>query len=295
MPTYAFETVDVFTDRRFGGNPLAVFKDARGLSADDMQKLAFEFNLSETTFVLPPEDAANTARMRIFNRTTEMAFAGHPSIGTAYVLARAGLAEGGNLRLEVPAGIVAVELERDARGEVIGGKITAPQPLSTGPEFSADIIAQCLGLAPADIVTETHAPIVASMGNPYVFAEIRHDAIGRCTPDITAFRRALASRDDLGNRFSIFVYARDGAEIRARMFAPLSGTWEDPATGSANAPLAGLLLQHSTASAAAFTVRQGQEMGRPSLLRISASRSSGAITATVAGQCVPVFRGEAHL
>lgn len=295
MPSYAFETVDVFTDRRFGGNPLAVFKDARGLSADEMQKLAFELNLSETTFVLPPEDTANTARVRIFNRTTEMAFAGHPSIGTAYVMARAGLAVGDNLRLEVPAGIVAVELERDERGEVSGGKITAPQPLLTGPEFSAELIAQCLGLAPVDIVTETHAPILASMGNPYVFAEIRHDAIARCVPDIAAFRRALASRADLGNRFSIFVYSRDGANIRARMFAPISGTWEDPATGSANAPLAGLLLRHSTADSVAFTVRQGEEMGRPSLLRIAASRNGAAITATVAGQCVPVFRGEAQL
>lgn len=295
MPTFAFETVDVFTDRRFGGNPLAVFKDARELSADDMQKLAFEFNLSETTFVLPPENAANTARVRIFNRTSEMAFAGHPSIGTAYVMARAGLAQGDYLRLEVPAGVVAVELERDASGQVSGGKITAPQSLFTGPEFSPELIAQCLGLAATDIITQTHAPIVASMGNPYVFAEIRHDAIGHCTPDIGAFRRALASRDDLGNRFSIFVYARDGAEIRARMFAPISGTWEDPATGSANAPLAGLLLRHSTANTAAFTVRQGEEMGRPSLLRISATRSGGAITATVAGQCVPVFRGEAQL
>ncbi len=295
MPSYAFETVDVFTDRRFGGNPLAVFKDARGLSADDMQKLAFEFNLSETTFVLPPENGANTARVRIFNRTAEMAFAGHPSIGTAYVMARAGLAQGDNLRLEVPAGIVAVELERDGTGEVVGGKITAPQALSTGPEFSAETIAACLGLAAGDIVTATHAPILASMGNPYVFAELRHDAIGRCTPDVTAFRRALASRSDLGNRFSIFVYTRAGANIHARMFAPISGTWEDPATGSANAPLAGLLLQHSTANDVAFTVRQGEEMGRPSLLRITASRRAGEITATVAGHCVPVFRGEAQL
>ncbi|ANP46593.1 PhzF family phenazine biosynthesis protein [Candidatus Viadribacter manganicus] len=295
MPIFAFETVDVFTDQRFGGNPLAVFKDARGLSAGQMQQLAFEFNLSETTFVLPPENTANTARVRIFNRTTEMAFAGHPSIGAAYVMARAGLAEGDHLRLEAPAGIVAVELERGQAGEVIGGKITAPQPLSTGPEIGADTIAACLGLVLDDVVTSTHAPIVASMGNPYVFAELRHDAIARCAPDLTAFRLALASRNDLGARFSIFVYVRDGDQIRARMFAPISGTWEDPATGSANAPLAGLLLQHSTANDVAFTVRQGEEMGRPSLLRITASRRGGEITATVAGHCVPVFRGEAVL
>jgi len=295
MPSYAFETVDVFTERRFGGNPLAVFKDARGLSAEDMQKLAFEFNLSETTFVLPPENAANTARVRIFNRTAEMAFAGHPSIGTAYVLARAGLAHVDHLRLEVPAGIVPVEIERDAKGEVIGGKITAPQALSTGPEFSPHLIAACLGLMENDIVTTTHAPMLASMGNPYIFAELREDAIGRCTPDLNAFKRAHASRIDLGDRFSLFVYARDGGNIRARMFAPISGTWEDPATGSANAPLAGLLLQHSKANAAAFTVRQGEDMGRPSLLKITASRSGEGITATVAGRCVPVFRGEAVL
>lgn len=294
MPSYAFETVDVFTDQRFGGNPLAVFKDARGLSAEDMQKLAFEFNLSETTFIFPPGNSANTARVRIFNRTAEMAFAGHPSIGTAYVMARAGLAQGDHLRLEVPAGIVAVELERDAAGEVIGGRITAPQPLSTGPQFSAEIIASCLGIDASDIITETHAPIVASMGNPYVFVEVRRDAVARCLPDVAACRRAHASRDDLGDRFSIFVYARDGADIHARMFAPLSGTWEDSATGSANAPLAGLLLHHSTNDFAAFTVRQGEEMGRPSLLRITATRSGGAVTATVAGRCVPVFRGEAE-
>ncbi len=295
MPTFAFETVDVFTDRRFGGNPLAVFKDARGLAADDMQRLAFEFNLSETTFVLPPEHDANTARVRIFNRTTEMAFAGHPSIGTAYVMARAGLMQGDHLRLEVPAGVVVVALERDARGEVVGGKITAPQPLSLGPEFSVETIAGCLGLAADDIVATTHAPVLASMGNPYVFAELREDAIGRCLPDVAAFHRALAARDDLGNRFSIFVYARDGSSVHARMFAPISGTWEDPATGSANAPLAGLLLHHSTADDVAFTVRQGEEMGRPSLLRITASRRAGEIAATVAGGCVPVFRGEAVL
>ncbi|MBX3430888.1 MAG: PhzF family phenazine biosynthesis protein [Hyphomonadaceae bacterium] len=292
---YAFETVDVFTETRFGGNPLAVFKDAGGLSAEQMQKLAFEFNLSETTFVLPPENAENTARVRIFNRTAEMPFAGHPSIGTAYVLARAGLAQGDHLRLEMPAGIVAVELERDTKGQVIGGEITAPQPLSVGPEFTPQLIADCLGLAERDIVTTTHAPVIASMGNPYVFAEVLYDAVGRCAPDLNGFKRAYASRTDLGNRFSVFVYSRDGANIRARMFAPISGTWEDPATGSANAPLAGLLLHHSTANDVAFTVRQGVEMGRPSLLQITASRRGAEITATVAGRCVPVFRGEAVL
>jgi trans-2,3-dihydro-3-hydroxyanthranilate isomerase len=293
MAAFAFETVDVFTERRFGGNPLAVFTDARGLSAEQMQKLAFEFNLSETTFILPPEDAANDARVRIFNRSAEMAFAGHPSIGTAYVMARAGKARGDQLRLEVPAGIVAVELERDTQGEVIGGKITAPQPLSLGQSFSAEEIAPCLGLSPADIVTTTHAPMIASVGNPYVFAELTPDALTRCVPDITAFRATRANHVALKERFSLHVYARDGADLRARMFAPLAGTWEDPATGSANAPLAGVLLHFRGAGENEFTVRQGEEMGRPSILYITATRRDAEIVATVAGRCVPVMRGEA--
>src|SRR5258708_22231402 len=112
MATFPFVTVDVFTDRRFGGNPLAVFADARGMSDADMQSLAAEFNLSETTFVLPPENSANTARVRIFNRTSEMPFAGHPNVGTGYVLAREGRDKDGVLRFEELAGLVGLQVER---------------------------------------------------------------------------------------------------------------------------------------------------------------------------------------
>lgn len=294
MPAYAFETVDVFTERRFGGNPLAVFTDARGLSKEEMQALAFEFNLSETTFTLPPEDAANTARVRIFNRTAEMTFAGHPSIGTAFVMARLGLAQGDQLRLEVPAGIVAVTLQRE-NGEVVGGRITAPQPLSTFEDVPVDIIAAALNLDASDVISTTHAPITATVGVPFVFAEVLQDALVRAAPDIAAFQRAVAVGFATTGRFSLFAYARDGANIRARMFAPISGTWEDPATGSASATLAALLLRCSTANEAAFTIRQGEEMGRPSLLHVTATRHSGEIIATVAGRCVPVMRGHADV
>lgn len=294
MTSYAFETVDVFTERRFGGNPLAVFTDARGLNKEQMQALAFEFNLSETTFILPPEKPENTARVRIFNRTAEMTFAGHPSIGTAYVIARNGLAQGDEFRLEVPAGIVAVSLEREG-GEVIGGRITAPQPLSTSAELPAETIAACVGLNTDEIVTTTHNPLTATVGVPFVLAEVRYDALPRCAPDITAFRQAIASGLATEGRLSLFVYARDGENVRARMFAPAAGTWEDPATGSASATLAALLLRCSTANENAFTIRQGEEMGRPSVLNVSASRRSGEITATVAGRCVPVMRGEAQV
>jgi trans-2,3-dihydro-3-hydroxyanthranilate isomerase len=294
MTLYAFETVDVFTESRFGGNPLAVFTDARGLSAEQMQALAFEFNLSETTFVLPPENPENTARVRIFNRTAEMTFAGHPSIGTAYAIARNGLAQGDQLRLEVPAGIVAVSLERE-RDEVIGGRITAPQALSTAAELPADTVAACIGLNADEVVTSTHPPIFASVGVWFALAEVRYDALPRCAPDITAFRKAMSAGHLTDSRLSLFVYARDGENVRARMFAPAAGTWEDPATGSASATLAALLLRCSTANENAFTIRQGEEMGRPSLLNVTASRRIGEITATVAGRCVPVMRGEAQV
>src|ERR1700759_5685512 len=130
MPIFSFVTVDVFTDRRFGGNPLAVFPDARGMSDADMQSLAAEFNRSETTFVLPPADPANTARVRIFNRTAEMPFAGHPNVGTGYVLAGQGRDHEGALRFEEIAGLVEIRATRNAGGELTGAVIDAPRPLA---------------------------------------------------------------------------------------------------------------------------------------------------------------------
>ena len=144
MRTYPFVTVDVFTDRRFGGNPLAVFPDARGLSDGEMQALAAEFNLSETTFVLPPDDPANTARVRIFNRTAEMPFAGHPNVGTGWVLAGMGRDRDGVLRFEEIAGLVEVRSRATARRG--GVTIAAPQPLSLGVEMPVDLVAGCVGL-----------------------------------------------------------------------------------------------------------------------------------------------------
>jgi len=180
---WRYVTVDVFTGQQFGGNPLAVFTDAGGLTDAQMQSLAFELNLSETTFVLPPVDPAKSARVRIFNRTAEMAFAGHPSIGTAYVLACANHPHGDRLKLEVPAGIVDVEIER-TDGVPVGGKIIAPQALSLGRTFPRKIIAACLGITSDDIITATHAPMLASVGNPYIIAELIPQALERCSPDL---------------------------------------------------------------------------------------------------------------
>jgi trans-2,3-dihydro-3-hydroxyanthranilate isomerase len=290
-----FETVDVFTEQRFGGNPLAVFLDAEGIDDTTMQALAAEMNYSETTFVLPPRDPANTARVRIFNRKHEMPFAGHPMIGTAYVMARRGLIPTDSARFELPAGIANVSIERGPGGAVTGGKVEAPQRLSLGMDIPAATVASCLGLALDDILTANHGPVIASAGNHYVCAETTEAALARCEPDISAFRRAAEERPSLGGRFSVFVYTRNGNALHARMFAPLAGTWEDPATGSANAPLAGLLLSLTGDRFAEFTVRQGAEMGRPSFLLTTARRTDDGIVVTVAGRCKPVFAGAIEL
>ena len=178
MPTFSFVTVDVFTDRRFGGNPLAVFPDARGMSDADMQSLAAEFNLSETTFVLPPADPANTARVRIFNRKSEMPFAGHPNVGTGWVLAQQGRAKDGVLRFEEIAGLVEVQVAPDSV------TIAAPQPLSLGPEMPVELVAGCVGLSTGEVMTTAHQPVSASVGNSFVIAEVTGEALTRAAPDI---------------------------------------------------------------------------------------------------------------
>lgn len=295
MRRYAYETVDVFTQERFGGNQLAVFTDARGLSDAEMQSLAAEMNYSETTFVLPPDDPANTARVRIFTRVHEMPFAGHPNVGTAFVLARHGRDSGGVLRFEEIAGLVEVRVAMNAASDVASATIAAPQPLSTGVELPAEAIATCTGLTPADIVLAHHCPLRASVGVHFVLAEVTAQAMSRATPDLGHFRAVRDATPALEGRFALFIYARDGERIRARMFAPIGGTWEDPATGSASATLAALLLSLDGGDSAAFTLTQGVEMGRPSLLQLTARRGEDGIRATVGGSCVPVFRGEALL
>lgn len=296
MRTYSFVTVDVFTTTRFGGNPLAVFPDARGMSDAEMQSLAAEFNLSETTFVLPPEDPAHTARVRIFTRTREMPFAGHPNVGTAYVLAQQGRDKGGKLLFEELAGLVEIDVERDASGMPVGATIVAPQPLSLGPELPVATVAACASLQPADIRAGAHKPVGASLGNPFVIVEVEPAALSRATPDFPSFRQALEQIPALNGRLGLYLYAHAGqGSVQARMFAPLGGTIEDPATGSAAGPLGALLLSLTSEPGLCLDIHQGVVMGRPSLLRVVARRAADGIRGTIAGQCVPVLRGEAEL
>lgn len=293
MAEYEYWTVDVFTRERFGGNPLAVFPAAEGIDAATMQALAAELNYSETTFVLPPADPANTARVRIFNRTAEMPFAGHPNVGTAFVLAQRGHT-GPSLRFEEPAGIVEVRITREC-GRVVGAEIDAPRPLLLMEEFAVGDIAACLSLAPGSIETARHKPVRASVGVDFVLAEVGPEALALAAPDITAYRRLAEAFPDPGTRLSIFFYALDGEDIRARMFAPLTGTWEDPATGSANATLAALRLSLSGARELAYEAVQGAEMGRQSHLTLRAWRDPAGIRARVGGHCVSMFRGSISL
>ncbi len=290
MRRFSFVTVDVFTERRFGGNPLAVFPDAQGLGDGEMQALAAEFNLSETTFVLPPADPAHTARVRIFARRHEMAFAGHPNVGTAWVLAGLGRARTGVLRFEEMAGLVEARVD--------GGTVTiaTPQHLSLGPEMPVDLLAGCVGLAPKDVVATAHRPMVASVGNGIIVGEVSGEALARATPDVGRFRQAWKSFSSLGpNRLPLYLYAHDGPRLRARMFSPLSGTLEDPATGSAAAPLAALLLSLGRESERRYEIVQGVEMGRPSKLLCTARRANGGIHASVGGSCVAVMEGAVSL
>jgi trans-2,3-dihydro-3-hydroxyanthranilate isomerase len=293
MKSYPFVTVDVFTERRFGGNPLAVVTEAEGLTDCEMQALAAEFNYSETTFVLPPKDPAHTAQVRIFNRTHEMPFAGHPNVGTAYVLAQSGRDRDGVMLFEEMAGLVEVRVRRDEAGAVTGATIAAPQPLSLGSELPADAVAACAGLAPSDMVVSAHRPVQASVGVAFVLAEVTGEALTRSEPQRDRFRAVADANPWLQGRLSLLLYARDGERIRARMFAPLAGTHEDPATGSANAALAALLLSLEGADSRDFTIVQGVEMDRPSLLHITAHRAADGFRARVSGTCVAVLKGEA--
>lgn len=293
MKRLAFETVDVFAEQRFGGNPLAVVIDARGLSDADMQAVAREFNYSESTFVLPPQNSANTARVRIFTPTSELPFAGHPNVGTAFVLGRLasifGRTTGDAMRFEEGAGIVEVSLVRRG-GEVAGARIRAPRTLELGEEIEPSVIASCASLNAGEVAVEQHAPVIASVGLPFAIAELRSlDALGRAMPDVAAFRAAERLHHHEDDRFSLFLYVRTSeGRVRARMFAPLGQVPEDPATGSASAALAALLARLGNAEAAfQVTVEQGVEMGRPSV--IEASVEGGRLF--VAGACVPVMHG----
>ncbi|HYC64611.1 MAG TPA: PhzF family phenazine biosynthesis protein [Reyranellaceae bacterium] len=292
-----FETVDVFTDRAFGGNPLAVIPDARGLSTAQMQSIAAEFNLAETTFVLPPRDPAHTAEVRIFTPKAELPFAGHPNVGTAFVLARLGRIAGDTLVFEEKAGLVPMDLRREG-GAVVGARLAAPQPLDIGEEIDASFVAEACSLQPSDIKTDTHPPCIASCGTPLVFVELAsRAALKSAAPRADAFARGLPSSRAVG--IHLYVQTKEGdRDVQCRMFAPLMGVPEDPATGGANIVLVGLLAHFDKRADLTLskTLGQGFDMGRPSILEAMAEKKAGKVMKTfIGGRCVPMLRGEIEL
>jgi trans-2,3-dihydro-3-hydroxyanthranilate isomerase len=281
-----FQTVDVFTDRKFGGNPLAVFPDARGLTGEQMQSIAAEFNLAETTFVLPPKDPKNTAHVRIFTPKSELPFAGHPNVGTAFVLARMGRASGERLVFEEAAGLVPLDLERE-NGTVVAARLAAPRPLTLGETVAPEIVAQAVGLRAGDIVG---TPVIASTGNNFLFAELKsREALKAASYNLEVFRKHMPMERTIG--VHLYVTA---PEIQSRMFAPLFGVPEDPATGSANVTLIGLLALRDPRADLTLskTIGQGVDMGRPSVLEATAEKKAGKVVATyIGGRCVPMLSG----
>ncbi|NKB54928.1 MAG: PhzF family phenazine biosynthesis isomerase [Alphaproteobacteria bacterium] len=302
MTTFPYVTVDVFTAQRFGGNPLGIVLDARGMTGEQMQQVAAEFNYAESTFILPPQNPENTAQVRIFTRAQEVPFAGHPNVGTGFVLAQQpeifGKIPGDALRFEEKAGLVEIDVVRDGDA-VIGARIKAPQPLETGQTMDPAVYAACVSLPTDAIITERHKPTLASVGLPFFVAETDMDSLATAHANLDAFRAAAERYGlaDLSGRFSVFVYARRGEGIdalRARMFAPLSNNWEDPATGSASAALGAFLvsLEPQADRAARIVIEQGVEMGRPSEIVVNARKSSGKVdSVTIEGRCVPVMQG----
>lgn len=292
---YRFIQVDVFTERIFGGNPLAVVLDGRGLSDGEMQAIAREMNLAETTFLFAPTRADCAARVRIFTPARELPFAGHPTLGTAWVLATTGALPAGTttFMLEEGIGPVAVEFEGDpGRPRFVWMKhrdATFEPPLK-----QRDALARALGLEEHDLLPGV--PIEpGSTGNAFVYVPLRdREAVDRAMADARALAACLAEHPTLG----VFLLAPDqdrkSARLYSRMFAPSHGIAEDPATGSASGALGAYVVRHGLVAAdgdARIVSEQGTKMGHQSFVHITLRASGGRITdLKVGGGGVPVQR-----
>jgi trans-2,3-dihydro-3-hydroxyanthranilate isomerase len=290
---YRYAIADVFTAVPFGGNQLAVFPDARGLSTATMHALTREFNFAESTFVTPPARPGDPWPVRIFTPGSELPFAGHPTVGTAAVLAQLGLlglpAGGGEMILQEGIGPVPVKI--GPPGPVTRTQFTITRSVESAPAVDPAAVAAALSL-PADAVLETW---FASVGVKFCFARVKdRDAVDRAQADSAALRRGFAGR------FSeeIFFFAGDptpGGELYARMFAPGFGIPEDAATGSAAAALAAVLasrLPGGPGTSGAWTIRQGVKMGRPALIEAAARKAQGeTLTIDIGGSTVLMATG----
>jgi trans-2,3-dihydro-3-hydroxyanthranilate isomerase len=300
MPSFPFVTADVFTKDQFGGNQLAVFTDAEKLPPELMPKIAREFNFSETTFVLPPRDPRHTRHVRIFTPAGEIPFAGHPTIGTAHVLASIGAIKlnGTETRITLEEGVGPVPVTiRSDNGKPVFAQLTAAKLPEVGPPPPpAGDLARALGLDESDIRTDAFKPEGVTCGLAFLFVPLRdRKALARARVRLDEFERVL------GGYWTpmVFIFCDQpelpGSHYRARMFAPTAGVAEDPATGSANAAFGGYLAARDkrTDGTLRWVVEQGFEMGRPSLIEVEVDKRAGAVTAArVGGSSVLVTKGE---
>ena len=292
---YRYFICDVFTKKKFSGNQLAILPEAEGLSESQMQQIAREFNFSESAFVFSPE-FGQTRKVRIFTPTNEVPFAGHPNIGTAFALAQDGafgdFREPFEVVFEEKAGFVPISIKYDDCDQ-IWCELAAPEELSIGESVSAELTASLLSLDSADIVTRTHPPQVASVGLPFLFVELSSlGALQRAQVNMPQFNRLI----DRGivSYIHIYIKSTDDFDLRARMFAPIDGVLEDPATGSANCALIALLTYYNSAADTDndWRISQGIEIGRPSILNGRTEKRNGKIRGVwIGGNCVFVSKG----
>lgn len=299
MP-HRYLTADVFTDRMFGGNQLAVLPDARGLTGEQMLAITREFNYSESTFVLPPE-RGGTRRVRIFTPGGEVPFAGHPTVGTAHVLAAIGeiALDGDETRVVLEEGVGDVPVTiRASNGVPVFAQLSVARlpevvmPAAQVPDATA--LAELLSLAPDDIVGGPWAPEAVSCGLPFLMVALRtRDALRRARVRMDPWERTIAGTP--GSEILCFALdAEPGFDLQARVFVPGLSVPEDPATGSACAALGGFLAARTPRDGATlrWTVAQGIEMGRPSRLEIEVDKADGVVTAVrVGGSTVVVAEG----
>lgn len=295
-----FQTLDVFTTRRFSGNPLAVVENAQGLDGETMQTIAREFNLSETVFLMPPENAAHSARVRIFTPARELDFAGHPTVGTAVhvALARLGAVESEEdaiIVLEENVGPIRVGV-RLRPGEAPFAEFDVPKlPSEVASAAPKDAIAAALGLASHDIGFENHVPTVYTAGNAFTFVPVRNlDVVARAAIVHQSWKAGFGE-----GAGAAFIYTREtvnhDSSFHARMFAPAMGVDEDPATGSAAAAFAGIIMRFDEPLKGKYeaTIEQGYEMGRPSEMKLEMDVEEAGLTGVrLGGHAVPVMRGE---
>ena len=294
-----YAILDVFTDTALAGNPLAVVLDANGLDDAQMQAIAREFNLSETVFVLPPSAPVHSARLRIFTPASEVPFAGHPTVGSAVLLAVRKAAEGASgaesmLILEETVGLVrcGVFIKSERAGHAI---FNAPAlPSAVPAEFDRETVAAALGLLPTEIGFENHKPAAWSTGLPFVFVPVSGlEAIGNAKVNLPAWSGAFGSA-----MASVWLYCREteGSEndFHARMFAPGFGIAEDPATGSAASAFAGVVhrFDEPPSGSYRYVIEQGFEMSRPSLITMEMDVVGGEVAAVrIGGNAVVVAEG----